>query len=189
MKNTPVRYYGTTADPTMHLQELFTIHYFEHFRDYPFCGESHDFWELIYVGTGEIIVTDDLHPAPFHLQQGNLLLLQPNSFHSFQYCSRSYIDLFIASFTVTDPAMDSFAQYPLHQTTAIQRELIVRIITEARQGFLVPLSEIPMEQMVLLRENAPYGCVKMVQGLLEMLLILLYRELQATQPLHPEQAH
>ena len=27
----------------------------------------------------------------------------------------------------------------------------------------------------------------MVQGLLEMLLILLYRELQATQPLHPEQ--
>ena len=189
MKNTPVRYYGTTADPTMHLQELFTIHYFEHFRDYPFCGESHDFWELIYVGTGEIIVTDDLHPAPFHLQQGNLLLLQPNSFHSFQYCSRSYIDLFIASFTVTDPAMDSFAQYPLHQTTAIQRELIVRIITEARQGFLVPLSEIPMEQMVLLRENAPYGCVKMVQGLLEMLLILLYRELQATQPLHPEQTH
>lgn len=83
MKNTPVRYYGTTADPTMHLQELFTIHYSEHFRDYPFCGESHDFWELIYVGTGEIIVTDDLHPAPFHLQQGNLLLLQPNSFHSF----------------------------------------------------------------------------------------------------------
>ena len=23
----------------MHLQELFTIHYFEHFRDYPFCGK------------------------------------------------------------------------------------------------------------------------------------------------------
>ena len=85
MKNTPVRYYGTTADPTMHLQELFTIHYFEHFRDYPFCGESHDFWELIYVGTGEIIVTDDLHPAPFHLQQGNLLLLQPNSLLYFTY--------------------------------------------------------------------------------------------------------
>lgn len=186
MKNTPVHYHGTASDPAMHLQQLFTIHYFEHFRDYPFCGESHDFWELIYVGAGEITVTDELYSEPFRLQQGQLLLLPPNSFHDFQYSSRAHLDLFIASFTVSDPAMESFVQYPLHQTTSTQRELIVRIITEARRGFLESLSEIPMEQIILLKENAPYGCIKIVQGLLEILLILLYRELQASQPIRPE---
>ena len=186
MKNTPVCYHGTAVDPAMRLRQLFTVHYFEHFRDYPFCGESHDFWELVYVSTGEIIVSDELYPQPFHLQQGQLLLLPPNSFHQFQYCSRAYIDLFIASFTVDDPAMESFVRYPLHQTTSIQRDLIGRIITEARRGFLLPLSEVPMEQLILLKENAPYGCIKMVQSLLEQLLILLCRELQARQPIHPE---
>lgn len=186
MKNTPVHYHGTAADPAMRLRQLFTVHYFEHFRDYPFCGESHSFWELIYVGTGEIMVTDELYAEPFHLQQGQLLLLPPDSYHTFRYCSSGYIDLFIASFTVDDPAMDRFAQYPLHQTTSAQRALIVQIITEARRGFLLPLSEITMEQMILLKENAPYGCIKTVQALLELLLIQLYRELQARQPLRPE---
>ena len=188
MKNSPVFYHGTAADPAMHLQQLFTVHYFEHFRDYPFCGESHNFWELIYVGTGEIIVTDELYPAPFHLQQGHLLLLPPNSYHTFQFCSRAYIDLFIASFTVSDPVMNQFIQYPLHQTTAAQREVIVRIITEDRRGFLLPLSEIPMDQVILLKENATYGCIKVIQGFLELLLILLYREIQDRQPPHSENA-
>ena len=188
MKNSPVRYHGTAADPVMQMQQLFTVHYFEHFRDYPFCGERHDFWELIYVSTGEITVTDELYPEPFHLQQGQLLLLPPNTFHEFQYCSGAYIDLFIASFTIADPAMASFTQYPLHQTTSAQRDLIVRIIAEARRGFLLPLSDIPMEQIILLKENAPYGCIRMIQSFLEQLLILLYRELQASQPIHPENA-
>ena len=189
MKNSPVHYYGTAADPSMQLQQLFTVHYFEHFRDYPFCGETHDFWELVYVSTGEIIVTDAMYPDPFHLQQGQLLLLPPNTFHEFQYCSRAYIDLFIASFTVSDPVMDVFAQEPLQQTTSAQRDLIVRIIAEARRSFLLPLSEIPLDQVVLLKEHAPYGCLKMIQSYLEQLLILLYRELQARQPIRPENAH
>lgn len=188
MKNTPVHYHGTVSDPAMHLQQLFTVHYFEHFRDYPFCGESHDFWEMIYVGTGEITVIDELYPEPFHLQQGQLLLLPPNSFHEFRYRSQSYIDLFITSFSVSDPAINSFIQYPLHQTTSTQRNLIVQIIMEARRGFLLPLSEIPLEQVILLKEGAPYGCIKMIQGLLELLLIQLYREVQARQPVRLENA-
>ncbi len=188
MKNTPVHYHGTASDPAMRLQQLFTVHYFEHFQDYPFCGESHNFWELNYVGAGEITVTDELYPEPFHLRQGQLLLLPPNSFHEFQYSSWDHLNLFVASFTVSDPAIESFVRYPLHQTTSTQRELIARIITEARRGFLTPLSEVPMEQVILLKENAPYGCVKIVQGLLEILLVLLYRELQASQPIRPESA-
>ena len=186
MINTPVSYIGTEADPTMQLQKLFTVHYFEHFRDYPFCGESHDFWEIVYVDTGEIIVSDEMYPEPFHLQQGQLLLLPPKTFHSFQYCSRAFIDLFIASFSISDTAMKVFMEYPLHQTTSAQRDIIAQIIAEARRGFLLPLSEIKLDQVVLLKNNAPYGCLKMIQSLLEQLMIHLYRELQAQQPAPPE---
>ena len=50
----------------------------------------------------------------------------------------------------------------------------------------ISLSEIKLDQVVLLKNNAPYGCLKMIQSLLEQLMIHLYRELQAQQPAPPE---
>ena len=39
------------------IDSIITIHYFEYMRDFVFRGESHDFWEFMYVdkGTPEIL--------------------------------------------------------------------------------------------------------------------------------------
>ena len=94
MKNTPVRYYGTTADPNhaftgaVHDSLLRALS-----GTLPSAGKVMIFGSLIYVGTGEIIVTDDLHPAPFHLQQRAISYSCSPTAFTVQYCSRSYIDL------------------------------------------------------------------------------------------------
>ena len=35
---------------------IITIHYFEYMKDFAFKGESHDFWEFLYVDKGNILV-------------------------------------------------------------------------------------------------------------------------------------
>ena len=37
------------------INELYSVHYFEFGKGYAFAGESHNFWELVYVDKGEII--------------------------------------------------------------------------------------------------------------------------------------
>ena len=42
-------YRPTVMEETLNVQEIYTIHYFEYYKDYMFKGESHDFWELLYI--------------------------------------------------------------------------------------------------------------------------------------------
>lgn len=41
----------------LRIQEIVTVHYFEYASSYSFPGESHDFWEFLYVDKGSLFVT------------------------------------------------------------------------------------------------------------------------------------
>ena len=38
------------------IDSIITIHYFEYMKDFVFHGESHDFWEMLYVDKGSVQV-------------------------------------------------------------------------------------------------------------------------------------
>ena len=38
------------------IDSIITIHHFEYMKDFQFHGESHDFWEFLYVEKGTILV-------------------------------------------------------------------------------------------------------------------------------------
>ena len=42
-------YVGVQLENSISVDELFTVHYFEYMSDFSFAGESHDFWEFVYV--------------------------------------------------------------------------------------------------------------------------------------------
>ena len=46
-------YKGTLLTDTISIHEVFTIHYFEYMSDFSFAGESHNFWEFVFVDKGE----------------------------------------------------------------------------------------------------------------------------------------
>lgn len=61
-----------------------------------YAGESHDFWEIVYVEAGEIQVTEDANI--YRLKQGELILHAPMEFHSIRSDENTPTKVFILSF-------------------------------------------------------------------------------------------
>ena len=53
------KYIGTKLKDDIKVTKLYSVHYFEYSKDFSFTGESHDFWEIVYVDKGEITVVAD----------------------------------------------------------------------------------------------------------------------------------
>ena len=49
-------YVKTQLKREITIPAIVTIHYFEYMKDFAFKGESHDFWEFLYVDKGNILV-------------------------------------------------------------------------------------------------------------------------------------
>ena len=47
-------YIGVQLEDSIHIDELYTVHYFEYMNNFSFAGESHNFWEFLYVDKGEV---------------------------------------------------------------------------------------------------------------------------------------
>ena len=62
------------------IERIITVHYFEYGPDYAFAGESHDFWEIVYVDKGEIIA--QAGEAEHLLQKDQMLFHEPGEFHT-----------------------------------------------------------------------------------------------------------
>ena len=62
------------------IDSIITIHYFEYMKDFVFHGESHDFWELLYVDKGSVQVRSG--EDRIHLDTGDIIFHEPNEFHA-----------------------------------------------------------------------------------------------------------
>ena len=49
-----MEYTGYHLHPALSINEIFSIHYFEYLKDFSYAGETHDFWEFVYVDKGSI---------------------------------------------------------------------------------------------------------------------------------------
>ena len=71
-KEIPMAYIGVHLENSISIDELYTVHYFEYMSTFSFAGESHDFWEFLYVDKGEIHVTADSLRTT--LKKGDIIL-------------------------------------------------------------------------------------------------------------------
>ena len=154
--------------------ELYTIHYFENFKNYYFSGERHNFWEILYVDRGEIIVETDRFKHPVRMERGDLLIHRPNEFHSFYANNIVPHNLFVVSFASNSPAMEHFQEHPFFHTRSPIRAKISRLLEEAKSCFSVPLDD-PNIPKLKRNSSSPFGAEQVVVNTLELLLISLYR--------------
>lgn len=81
--------------------ELFAFHsaFRSHWNaDFSFGGESHNFWELVYVVSGMVEVTEDAQV--YQLSEGNFLLHAPMEFHQIRSAEGTCPQVLITSFSV-----------------------------------------------------------------------------------------
>ena len=71
-------YIKTTLKREIAIDSIITIHYFEYMKDFVFHGESHDFWEFLYVDQGSVIVqAGENH---FRMEAGDIIFHEPMNF-------------------------------------------------------------------------------------------------------------
>ena len=46
-------------DKVLNVEKLITVFYMEFSKDFKFEGESHDFWEMVYIDRGEMLCRAD----------------------------------------------------------------------------------------------------------------------------------
>ncbi len=140
-------YKGTLLTDTISIHEVFTIHYFEYMSDFSFAGESHNFWEFVFVDKGEIdiymesfVFVDkgeiDIYMESIHarLKKGEVAFHKPNEFHRLQATGSSAPNLVVISFECSDAVMQFFEGkiFSLDETEKI---LLGEIVKEAKTLF------------------------------------------------------
>ena len=154
------------------IDRIITVHYFEYGPDYAFAGESHDFWEIVYVDKGEIIA--QAGDVEHLLQKGQMLFHEPGEFHTLKAAGGRAPNVVVITFECEGPAMDFFRGRLLSAGDP-ERNLMARIVEQAAEAFSTPLDD-PLSQMMERRAVQPFGAEELIALSLELLLLELIRK-------------
>ena len=166
-----MQYQGLTFTDDLHIEELFSLHYFEYMSTFSFPGESHDFWEFICVDKGEVTIGAD--EAVHTLKRGQIAFHKPNEFHWVRANGNVAPNLIVISFSCRSPMMDFFRDKILNVEEA-ERRILARTITEAG-NYLEGRLDDPYQTMLKARKDASPASGQLIRIYLEQLLISLYR--------------
>lgn len=164
-------YVKTTLKRDVIIDSIITIHYFEYMKDFVFHGESHDFWEFLYVDKGSVIVRAG--EDQLRLDAGDIIFHEPNEFHAIRSVGNSSPNLIAVSFTVRSPEIDFFRKKSC-TLTKYERTLISCLINAARESLSTPMNQPSIEQ-VELAGDAPFGSQQLILLYLELFLITVRR--------------
>ncbi len=164
-------YQATELQMALTIRNIVTIHYFEYTSNYYYAGESHPFWEFLYVDKGEVEVNgDDRH---YTLKKGQIIFHKPGEFHNLWANGESAPNLVVVSFECDSPAMKFFENKVL-SAGEVERTCMAAIVSEAQNVFSTPLND-PNTKLLERRGDAPFAAEQVIRLNLEWMLIHLLR--------------
>ncbi len=146
---------------------------FELNAEYTDIPESHNFWEFMYVESGDVIVKCEERLV--ELKANDILFHKPNEMHVIHIINNSAAKLHFVSFCSSSKAMSLFNDLKLNLPYDLEKELFIIFdeavatfepITEKEANFLQPL------------DNAPLGGQQLYKMYLEGFLIKLARYIE-----------
>lgn len=150
----------------LNIRTIVTLHYFEFSPQYRTAGETHDFWEMVYVDSGELDICGG--SQEHHMRQGDVIFHKPNEFHDVRCDGVHTASIFIVTFDCASPAMKFFYERVM-SVPAELRPAITAIMEEGARNFEVE------HHPLRLRANAPIGGEQLFHMYLETFLIRLMR--------------
>ena len=148
------------------ISSIITINCYELAPAYFNQGETHDFWEIVYLDRGEL----SLHAGEkrMKLKQGEIIFHQPNEFHNIECDGKHSASVFIVTFVCRSSAMKYFRE-KLIKVPSDMMPLIRRLIDESTNTFSV--SQYPLT----LLSSASVGGAQLIRIYLEEFLIRMLR--------------
>lgn len=169
-ENRPI-YIKRKFDTAISVTRIVTLHYFEFHKNFVFAGESHDFWEMVYVDSGEVVITAD--KKEHLLKRGEMIFHKPNEFHTIASNGKTSANVFVISFTTASKSMVYFRNLKMALPEQL-RPYIKTLISEGQETFDLPFNNPDLRELTL-RSDAPFGGQQLIRSTLEQLLILLAR--------------
>ena len=167
-----VSYVKTQLKNVINICKIVTVHYYEFDKKFNFDGESHDFWEMVYIDKGKVQVRSD--DENLQLSQGEIVFHKPNEFHSIKALD-SAPNFFVISFVCNSPLINHLEKYH----TVLDKKLqgfISSIIQEAESSYEIPKNDPTLKKLVK-KQSAPIGGEQLIKTYLEQFLILLVRNI------------
>lgn len=160
------------------INKIVTVFFHEFGTNFNFDGESHNFWEMVYVDSGVVEITAN---GKMHvLKEGEIAFHKPNEFHTIRTDEKHTANVFVISFVCSSVAMSYFKGKVLSVPSKFKKN-ITSILNEIEQSFVLMSSgDFKLE----IKENAPIGGQQMVRIYLEQFLIMLIRDAQENKTAH-----
>jgi len=161
----------------ININKIVTIHYYEHGKNYSYEGESHNFWEMLYVDSGHAYV--EANDKLIHLKHGEIIFHKPNEFHTIRTDENSTVKVFIISFVCSSKSMNFFKG----KTCAVPQKLkkyLFNIIDEYIETF-APMGV--YDAKLELKDNPPLADSSLFVHTLSNFLLCLY-EMIMTPTMH-----
>lgn len=166
-----MKYFPVGLKDEIKIKDIVTVHYFEYTKNYKFPGESHNFWEIVYVDRGKIL--ERVGEEEIILKSGDVYFHKPNEWHSQAADGENVANVAIISFISDSKCMDYFNDF---KTTAgnKQKELFSKIIEEGRKLFGNQLGD-PYILKFKKNEDHPFACEQLIRLYLTEFLISIIR--------------
>ena len=165
-------YVKTQLQNVVNISKIVTVHYYEFDKNFVFNGESHDFWEIVYIDKGRVQVRCDKENLV--LSQGEIVFHKPNEFHSIKALD-SAPNFFVVSFVCNSPLMIYLEKYHTVLNKTL-RGFISSIIEEAESTYVIPKND-PTLKKLIKKETASIGGEQLIKTYLEQFLIFLIRNI------------
>lgn len=161
----------TTLKTEISVTKICTVHYFEYSKDHRFPGESHNFWEFVYVDKGEITAVAE--KTPHILRHGDIIFHKPNEWHTLYANGEIAPNIVIVTFCSNSKTM-SFFENKVMKVGQREKNIITEIINEYLKSFSTPVDD-TFTTYLTRKKEAVFGGEQMIKILLEQLLISMMR--------------
>lgn len=154
----------------LRIEKLVSVYYQEFDDGYIFKGEKHNFWEMVYVDKGSVVIAAEENE--FILRQGDVVFHKPNEFHAIKSLDGDPPNVVILTFTISEKSDMQYFNNLITTIPVALRFHITEILENARNTFVLPIPEgklIPLE-------NPIFGGEQMIRTHIEQLLLELVRK-------------
>ena len=163
-------------EKTFNVEAIITLFYMEFSKNFRYDGESHDFWEMVYIDKGEMICQAD--KKRFVLKSGEMTFHKPNEFHNLSGDNTVAPNVSIITFECRSRAMKCF-EGKIFKLDPEEKSLLSQLFAEGLSCYRLEDEHDPLLQNMITLDTAPLGASQTVKNLLEIFLIKLARRTDA----------
>lgn len=164
-------FYSNSLNDVLKVTGIITIHYLKYGKKFSFPVEEHDFWELVFIDSGEAVVTAG--NTDIKLKQSQIVFHKPLLPHTIR-TENKFCNSVICAFEASGRMMNFFEDkvFTLNQH---EKNLLQQVVLEGKQSYKDKLNLVHQKRMQK-REDAPFGAEQLIKNNLELLLISIVRK-------------